>query len=55
MFQDFKSEIKTLFIVAFIAIVISVAGILLLRDSGRNLVSPTPSSQSQPEVKVLDE
>ena len=41
--QDFKPEIKTFFFVVLIAVVISVAGIFLLRNDGRNQVSPTPS------------
>jgi hypothetical protein len=43
--QHFKPEIKTLLIVAFIAvaIILTVGGILLLRDDVRNQVSPAPS------------
>ncbi len=53
MLQDFKTEIKTLLIVAFIAVVISVAGILLLRNDVRNQVSPTPSPVPN-DQSVLD-
>ena len=43
MLRDFQNEIKTFFLVAFIAVVISVVGISLLRGDVRNQVSPTPA------------
>ena len=53
MFQGFKLEIKTLLVVAVVAIVVSVGGILLLRT-----IEPTPSPMlapaSQPQTEVLD-
>lgn len=52
MFQDFKPEIKTFLLVALIAVVVSVAGVLLLRELSPAPVAqtplpPAPSSQSQ--------
>ena len=43
MFQNVKSEIKIFFIVAAIAIILTIGVIFLLRDDARNQVSPTPS------------
>ena len=43
MFKNFQVEIKTFVIVAVIAVIVSVAGILLLRDDARDQVLPTPS------------
>lgn len=46
MLQDFKTEIKTLFIVALVAIVISFGGIFLLRGlSPAPIVQPTTNNQ----------
>lgn len=47
MFQNFKPEIKTLLIVALIAIVISVAGILFLKTM-------TPAPQPSPSPQTFD-
>ena len=57
MFKDFKPEIKLLFLVASIAVVISLAGILVLRNDARNQVSHTPSPvvSGQPAVDVSDQ
>ena len=56
MFKDFKPEIKTLLIVALIAVVLSVVSILLLRNDVRNLVSHTPNPFPNPQndQTVLD-
>ena len=63
MFQDFKTEIKTFLIVALIAIVVTVGGILLLKTTGPEPApSPTPTAQQipppvpepQPQAEVLD-
>ena len=54
MFQDFKTEIKLLLIVAFAAVAISVGGIFLLQGVGLGPSSPTPvpvsSQQSQNDI-----
>lgn len=52
MFKDFQSEIKLFLLVAFIAIVISVGGILLLKAVQpapfTQIPQPVPSPQTQP-------
>lgn len=53
-FQHFKTEIKLFVIVALIAVVISVAGILLLQEAVRNQVSHTPVSMPAPQNPVVD-
>ena len=60
MFKDFKPEIKLFFLVASIAVVISVVGLLLLRtmmpaptepvSTVQQTPPPAPSPQPQPEV-----
>ena len=45
MFKDFRVDIKTFLLVAFIAVVVSVGGILLLRE-----LSPAPTLSPQPQA-----
>jgi hypothetical protein len=52
MFEDFKTEIKLFVIVLITAIIISVVGIFLLKETGLNQVSPTPAPAPSPQPHV---
>ncbi len=54
MFKDFKPEIKLFLLVALIAIVISIAGILLLKSMQPSPVVQTPPPAPSPQAQVLD-
>jgi len=59
MFKDFKPEIKLFLLVALIAVVISVAGILLLRELSPAPIAPPPPVVQQtpppaPQQEVLN-